>query len=391
MKRIFILVIILIGVLFLVSQRGKQESSTGHTPSTLPNQNAKACSVKELKMIGEGIVMDWSHSNNLLVYNKSQPNSIVPQLYISNPDGANEQCLTCATKPAAPALDRYKGFPSWYPSGEWVVLPVEMENHTQPSLITPSWQKHMMFLNGWWANLYVTDRNGDKWYQLTDYSSGVNVEGALFPHFSHNGQKLVWSKLVGRPDKDHPFGFWKLYLADFVVHEGVPRLANVQDITPSGGSFYETSSFTLDDKKIIFAADIGTTSQGFDIFVMDLATRRIKNLTNTPDQWDEHAFLSPTGEKIAFISTTPYKHTGSANMESLKTELMLMDADGTNVQQLTNFNTKGYREYSSKRTIPAASTWSPDGTRIIFMQILTGGEFLGNRNFWELSFEGNCG
>jgi Tol biopolymer transport system component len=49
----------------------------------------------------------------------------------------------------------------------------------------------------------------------------------------------------------------------------------------------------------------------------------------------------------------------------LVTELWIMDADGSNKQQLTYFNEPGHPEYmNGKRCVVADSIWSPDGKKI---------------------------
>ncbi|MEW6352599.1 MAG: hypothetical protein AB1646_26430, partial [Thermodesulfobacteriota bacterium] len=50
----------------------------------------------------------------------------------------------------------------------------------------------------------------------------------------------------------------------------------------------------------------------------------------------------------------------------LKTELWIMNADGTNQRQLTHFNIPGFPEYvEGSNCIVGDSTWSPDGKSIV--------------------------
>ena len=47
----------------------------------------------------------------------------------------------------------------------------------------------------------------------------------------------------------------------------------------------------------------------------------------------------------------------------LKTELWIMDVDGSNKQRLTFFNTRGHSHYMGKVTV-SDSSWSPDGSAL---------------------------
>ena len=85
------------------------------------------------------------------------------------------------------------------------------------------------------------------------------------------------------------------------------------------------------------------------------------------------------------MSSYPYREdTSSYHTLSIKTEFMLMNADGSDLQQLTHYRDTGY--YESGYGIAAIGFWSPDGSTI-YAQTLT---FPYVEN-WTINFAGNCG
>ncbi|MEX0684233.1 MAG: hypothetical protein WD904_05315 [Dehalococcoidia bacterium] len=95
---------------------------------------------------------------------------------------------------------------------------------------------------------------------------------------------------------------------------------------------------------------IETVSINEDIFVWDMQTDQLTNLTNTGAEW-EHGTWSPDGEQIAFVGTPlPSEPVSLAG-------LYVMNKDGTGRENL-------YTDpMSASATQPG---WSPDGERIAF-------------------------
>lgn len=94
-------------------------------------------------------------------------------------------------------------------------------------------------------------------------------------------------------------------------------------------------------------------------------------MTDTFDDWDEHAHYSPDGDKIAWMSSADLGDLGITFNDlrdhlwglKLKTELWIMDADGSHKKRLTYFNEPGNGEYTG-HVIVSDSSWSPDGGKI---------------------------
>src|SRR5262249_46285575 len=187
------------------------------------------------------------------------------------------------------------------------------------------------------------------------------------PVFTPDGKTAVWAEIVDGNVFANAFGIWKLYIADFVVDaEGTPSLVNKRDITPAGAKWVEPGNFAPDGRHILLSTDIGLSdAKGQDQWSLDVFSGKLTQLTNTPTVWDEHGVYSPDGRKIVFMSSHPYRNDpDNYKVAHLHTEFMLMNADGSELQQLTHFNLPGYPE-SQRHTVAASAYFTHDGTRLI--------------------------
>ena len=213
--------------------------------------------------------------------------------------------------------------------------------------------------------------DGEEFYQLTDYSIKQPIRAVIHPQFSHDGKKLLWAERVKRGESFG--GGWVLRAADFVLDGNDPHLENIETLTPGKQNcFYESHAFSKDDKKILFSGnlELDQSPVGLDIYELNLETNQLIRLTTSDNDWDEHAHYSPDGKKIAWMSSTGFDIQwgdiiGHNWQKYLKTELWIMDADGSNQQRVTYFNTAGYPEYmDGRRSVVSDSAWSPDGKSI---------------------------
>lgn len=89
-----------------------------------------------------------------------------------------------------------------------------------------------------------------------------------------------------------------------------------------------------------------------DLFVMDLLTMEVAQLTATPELDEQNAVWSPDGSKIAYIASTP---------ENLQVrELHVMDLEYPEQSYMV------HECFSASCWYPL---WSPDGTRISFIRL----------------------
>jgi hypothetical protein len=290
------------------------------------------------------------------------------QLFVAEPDGSRERCLSCADVPGGPRRNQHVGAPTWHTSGEWMVVAVEMPRHRAPHA-----KCHAGF--GAHVDLWAVSPDGRRWRQLTRYASSVQTPrfpdtpaGALIPRFSRSGRHLVWAEMIGY-DAEHPFAIWRLARAEFVADALGPRLVGKVTATPgaAGTTFYEAWSFSPDDSVVTVASESGGIHPGFmDVQLWSPERGTLSNLTRTNDEYEEQAVFSPDGRRIAFMSTrgqSPRYDPSGDFWGTFRTDVWLMNADGTGAQRLTHFSDPDYPEYlpggAVTRAFPVA--WAPDG------------------------------
>jgi Tol biopolymer transport system component len=287
-------------------------------------------------LTSDGGRVDWSKQNRIAFDRKGRDGFY--QIWVINPDGSGESCLTCG-QPGAPP--KHKGNPAWHPSGRYIVFEAEKDR------VLPLLNNLAAPGRGVANDLWLMDAAGSRYWKLVDVPR-LPAGGVLHPHFSHDGTKLFWTQLLKSSGK---LGIWELKVADFDDAQGGPRLTNIHSFTPGPvRKFYESHGFTPDDKKIIFTAQVETGMS--DIFEMDLATGQTVNLTKTPQDWDEHSQIAPDGRHIVWAS--------SRNTSNKFLNLWIMNGDGSEPRMLMDCHARGLPMYS-EGIGPGDSSWSPDG------------------------------
>lgn len=359
MKKFFIILIVILALLVVVNNVKKRKVAN-EEPSGPP-----AAPIANIVRLGDFVARDWSPDGSRLLVDKRDENG-VNQMHTVRPDGSDLKLLSASSLPTDPPANCHKGFGHFHPSGEYVVMTVEMNFNCPKALSLPGLAAS--------TNLWVLSVKSGKWTNLTKYPfpSGGQPVGALSPYFSHDGKRVVWAKLIGaaKPSDPHKsLGVFEIHLADFVTTGG-PHLENDRALSLGNGSLYEPHGFSPDDKKILFSSDINIShSAGLDIWEYHIETGQLANLTNSPETYDEHAQYSPDGSKIAWGSTrccSSYNKNRFAG--TLRAESYLMNADGTNVQQMTHFNATGYPESTQARSSGWVTSFSPDGKKLTVAQ-----------------------
>ncbi|MES1219766.1 MAG: hypothetical protein ABUT20_29975 [Bacteroidota bacterium] len=324
----------------------------------------------------------WSPDRTKFLVNKLDANGVY-QIYVGH---ATDTSLTCISLNYSfsllrPWKDRQKMQVQWHPSGNFIICAVEKEFY--PELLYTPYELRLGWLqSGIWMDVWATTPDGNNWYQLA-----VTERGVTGPAFTPDGKKAAWAEALNNGNIFvDVFGVWKLRLSNFAVNNNIPSFTSTADISPQGSRWLEPGNFAPDGRSLLLNSDIGmTNAEGQDQYILDIMTGQITNLTNSPKIWDEHGVFSPDGKKILFMSSYPYRaDTNSYHTLSIKTEFMLINKDGSNLQQLTHFRTPGYPEYHNG--IAAIGFFTPDGSTIYGQSL----NFPYMEN-WIIKFSGSCG
>jgi len=288
-------------------------------------------------------------------------------------DGSNERCVTCVCDGLVNCPRRHNGNPVWHPDGSYIVYTGEKQGN--PAQLISSARPGSGYNCELWA-YRTSDQVFTRLTSLELGSTSEDAQGTIHPQFSHSGGKLLWAERVGGQGTPWPgglpgpWGEWVLKVADFDTSSGAPKLLGTVSYQPgSQHDFYESHGFSPDDSKILFSGNLEADQPvtGLDIYELDLRTQELKRLTHTPGDWDEHAHYSPDGRKIAWMSSAgmvvdwPPLLIGREWRPYIKTELWLMDSDGSNKVRLTAYNET---EPDGRHCVVSDSEWDPNGTDI---------------------------
>ena len=341
---------------------GALAASTAHGKGAgwLPEPLSKAVEASSqlieriVPLVPDGARVDWSARRDRIAYDRPGADGYY-DVWVMDPDGLHRERMT---GPYTGVPQRHNGCPTWHPSGRYLAFVAEKADHPGPSTHynTPGF--------GLQCDLWVMTQSGTRAWLLYETPTGLPAHSVLHPHFSPDGDKLMWAERVGPGE----WGKHVIRVAEFVTRGPRPALGEIRTYTPGERDcWYETHCFTPDSKKIIFSGNLeqGLHAHHCDIYIMDLETGEWENLTNSPNDWDEHAQLAPDGETIVWMSSSPNGMTEAGEwVWTLRTDYWLMDIDGSDKRRLTFFNEPGAHEYTGWRVICADSAWSADGRRL---------------------------
>ena len=160
-----------------------------------------------------------------------------------------------------------------------------------------------------------------------------------YPSWSQDGTKITFQS-------NRHGGKQEIYIMD-------SGGKNIQQLTHLNRQS-ETPVFSPDGKSILFASYLDDKNVNNEVFLMNVDGSNLRRLTNHPAR-DGHAKFSPDGKKIIFCS----QRDDEGQLALKNYELYEMNIDGSNIHRLTH-----YFEWD---TYPS---WSPDGSKILWRRIL---------------------
>lgn len=375
----------------LSDDTSSQEQDTAPPEDTAPPSGVDAYVRASLELLVEdGGRVDWSPDGDWIAFDRCDGEGDIYRLYRIQPDGSEETCLTCD-------MEEFEGLqvgqPAHHPDGEWIVFQVEKEVHYGDSSVAHPGA-------GLYMDLWAMEVDVRQPVVLTDVGGTTPAGGVLHPHFSHDGERLLWGNRTGSSGE---FGDWEIAVAEFETRGDVV-LEDIATYDPSAGDedatdWYEVQDWGLEDEQIYFAASLQPEQHDYamDVYRMDLASESLERLTSAAGVdgesafWQEHAKLSPRGDVVAYVSSNPEEIVEDEEDRSqwLVLDLWLMNPDGSDATRITGFNVdEGYDEYDEGRVRVADFAWSPDGSQIALLAIYSnGGNGDQSEKIWLLEFE----
>jgi Tol biopolymer transport system component len=292
--------------------------------------------------------LDLSHDGKWLAYPRRDPQDWYMDIWAVRLSGAGRRCLTCElTVPA-----KHRGSVAWHPAGQFLAFSAENDDvrtRKGDRLAEPG-----IGLN---TNLWVMTADGAKAWRLTDYETDyASPRGVIHPHFSPDGKRLGWSGPVdsSKVAAGYEWGEWAVFLADFEVQAGVPTVNNIRTLQPGEQhSYYQLDDWSADGKRVLVSANPrpGQSVSGQDIYELEIETGAFRALTRTNGEWDQYAHYSPGGRQVLWASSRGlnvrfHSIEGVNWRREIKTELWMMNRDGTGARRLTYFNESGWRDHS---------------------------------------------
>ncbi len=320
--------------------------------------------ITTIKSYGKSV--DWLPEDNRIATARLLSDLYYDVMIFSMDDPDTEMYLT--HNAAVP--QKHNGNPAWHPSGDYIIFTGENEDVTEEYDILA---KPGRGIN---CNLWLAKTDQSGFWQLTSIETAVvDAGGVIHPQFSHDGSRLFWAQRIA-DDADSYWGHWVIKVADFIDDGTDPRIENITTYDPAAQpGFYESHGFSHDGQKVIFTGNLmeGQHETGMDIYEMDIDTGELNRLTSSFADWDEHAHWSPDGEHIVWMSSTGLDIEWPEDMGPLDwrfylaTELWIMDADGSNKEQLTFYNDPSHAHNKAARTAVSDSAWAPDGKSLIVL------------------------
>jgi len=352
--RTLILSAVVVFLLFTVT------ASTADREFCAEGCSGKNQAIRRIRVLEPGARPRWAPDSRRIVFDRKNSDGFY-DVYLMNLQGTVVRTLTEGKSGIG---QRNNGNAIFHPSGRYIVFVSEEPNHSFgfiKSLGDPGL--------GLFSNLWATDVQGSRYWKLTDIELKKNrrdptpIRGSVNPLFSPDGRQLLWTERYD--DRPARWGRWRIKSADFIIEGGEPSLKNERVLyEPTKGNYVTAMGFIEGDLLVAGNLD-GQHEYGMDLYRINLRTRALLNLTNTPEYWEEDASVTPKG-RIIYMSNIASKYQFNRNdpnwhQQAMERDYFVMDARGDRKERLTYFNDSSAPEYAGKRVLAVASDMSPDG------------------------------
>src|SRR5437867_2888890 len=157
------------------------------------------------------------------------------------------------------------------------------------------------------------------------------------PAVSRKRMHIAWTHVSAQYPDELPEGASRMLEADIVYDaKGKPALANQRVVLDSRDLPFkctlETQNFRPPDEKELTFSAYG--HQGTDVCGVELATKKVTNYSNAPNQYDEPEGIFPDG-KFTLVECDHHNRKGSGHVDLYK---LALDGSGRLVERLTHFN-----------------------------------------------------
>ena len=177
--------------------------------------------------------------------------------------------------------------------------------------------------------LYVLDKS------LTKPAVSLYTKCSEGPAVSRSRMHIAWTHVSAQYPDELPRGASQMLEADIVYEAGKPKLANERVILDSRDLPFrctlETQNFVPPEEKQLTFSAYGY--QGTEVCLLDLATKKVTNLSDAPDEYDEPEGIFPDG-KFTLVECDRQNKQGSNHVDLWKLRL---DGGGY-VDRLTFFS-----------------------------------------------------
>jgi hypothetical protein len=292
---LLILVLVVLGiVLRLTAHPGRDLSGTAQAPDHRSVVSA---------WLKNAVPAAWSGSDGRIFINRMGADGLWNG-YSIRPSGRDLRCITCRVpsfRGVGAATNRATSDVS--PNGRYVLLVVEQGSHpgrvgsefTQPG-------------KGVFNDIWLATADGSRAWRLTDIPTST-ASGIIFARFDRTGQQVVWSQMYHAGNLTHPLGEWAIKLARLTWSAGVPKLVDVRTYDPEPGRFFEPYQFSPDDRRLLFASDIGVPSDilspsAFNSRIWTINAAHLDDLVRVSPPEPLHGMFSDYNEFAFYIPGT---------------------------------------------------------------------------------------